>query len=119
MLVVMRPDSSPAAVDAVLRAAGEAGLEAAVFADGEGGIVQLDGGDPAASAERLAGLPGVARVVPARDPAPPVTSNLRIAGIRPLVPPAILAERLPLPAAGAVTVQQTRREVGRILRRED
>ena len=48
-------------------------------------------------AERLAGLPGVARIAHPRPPAPPVTSNLRIAGLRPLVPPAILVEQLPLP----------------------
>ena len=119
MLVVMRPGSSPATVEAILREAGEAGLEATVFADDEGGIIRLAGGNPAEVAERLAALPGVARVVPSRDAGPPVTSNLRIAGIRPLVPPAILVERLPLPAEGAVTVQQTRREVGRILRGED
>ena len=119
MLVVMRPGAPPAAVEAILREAGDAGLEAAVFADGEGEVVRLDGGNPSELAERLAELPGVARVLPAREPAPPVTSNLRIAGIRPLVPPAILVERLPLPVEGAVTVQRTRREVGRILWGED
>src|SRR5919107_1545359 len=53
------------------------------------------------------------------DSEPTVTSNLRIAGIRPLVPPAILVERLPLPPESAVTVQRTRQEVSRILRGED
>ncbi|HKG24596.1 MAG TPA: 3-deoxy-7-phosphoheptulonate synthase, partial [Thermomicrobiales bacterium] len=119
MLVMMRPGAAPATIETIARLADEAGVKAEVFADDETGIVHLNGADAAALSERLAELPGVARVVPARPSARPVTSNLRIAGIRPLVPPDILVERLPLPDEGAVTVQRTRGEVSRILRGTD
>jgi 3-deoxy-7-phosphoheptulonate synthase len=46
---------------------------------------------------------------------PPQTRDLRIAGYRPLLPPAILMEELPLPAQGAVLVDRTRAEVVDIL----
>jgi 3-deoxy-7-phosphoheptulonate synthase len=46
---------------------------------------------------------------------PPQTRDLRIAGYRPLLPPAILMEELPLTAAGAVVVSRTRAEVVDIL----
>jgi 3-deoxy-7-phosphoheptulonate synthase len=47
--------------------------------------------------------------------AAPQTRDLRIAGYRPLLPPAILMEELPLTAAGAVVVSRTRAEVVDIL----
>jgi 3-deoxy-7-phosphoheptulonate synthase len=64
-------------------------------------------------------MPGVARIDRARESEPPVTSNLRIAGIRPLVPPSILQEQLPLPADSSVNVHRTRHEVSRILNGDD
>src|SRR5215203_540704 len=118
MLVVMQSGSSPAAIDAVCQRAREAGLQATVFDDDSAAIV-VGGEHAAQAAEQFAGLPGVARIAHSRQSEPPVTSNLRIAGIRPLVPPAILVERLPLPAEGAVTVHRTRQEVSRIVRGAD
>lgn len=115
MLVMMQAGSSPEMVEAIIRHAAEAGLQASRFDDTEPGIIHLAGDNPAELADRIAAFPGVARVVPAQESGPPVTSNLRIERIRPLVPPDILVERLPLPAEGAVMVQRTRREVGRIL----
>lgn len=47
-------------------------------------------------------------------PVPP-TRDLRIAGYRPLLPPAILMEELPLTVEGARTVSRTREEVCAIL----
>jgi len=43
------------------------------------------------------------------------TRDLRIAGYRPLLPPAILMEELPLPPEGSVAVSRTRQEVVDIL----
>jgi 3-deoxy-7-phosphoheptulonate synthase len=43
------------------------------------------------------------------------TRDLRVESIRPLLPPAILLEELPLPDAGSVTVASARDEVVRIL----
>ena len=51
---------------------------------------------------------------PANDAAPK-TRDLRILGYRPLLPPGILMEELPLTPAGAVTVSRTRSEVVDIL----
>ena len=122
MLVVMRPGGPPDAVDALCRWVEDAGGHAAVFGDAGSTIVAVvsDGVDePDALEARLAAMPGVAEVVHRRVEVPPPTSNLRIAGIRPLVPPAILQEELPLAAAGADTVRRTRSEVARILRGQD
>jgi len=47
------------------------------------------------------------------------TRDLRVESIRPLLPPAILLEELPLTEAAAVTVSRGREEVARILRGED
>jgi 3-deoxy-7-phosphoheptulonate synthase len=115
VLVIMQPGVTPATIDAVIRHSEAAGYDATVFEDAQTGIIHVSGTTPAEFAQQLGALPGVARVVPSRASMPPVTSNLRIAGIRPLVPPQILMEELPLPAAGAVTVQRTRAEVSRIL----
>jgi len=118
MLVVMQAESTPAEIGAVCQRAIDAGFKATAF-DTEPGVILVAGDHADAAAERFAELPGVARIAHARLPEPPATSNLRISGIRPLVPPAILTERLPLSAEGAVTVQRTRQEVSRILRGED
>lgn len=118
MLVVMRARATPEELDMVRQCASEAGFETTVFAD-EPVVIAVSGAHLTEVADDLAALPGVDRLV---HPAPvdkPVTSNLRVAGIRPLVPPAILVEQLPLPDAGAVMVQRTREEVSRILRGVD
>jgi len=47
------------------------------------------------------------------------TRDLRVESIRPLLPPAILLEELPLRESSAVTVSRGRDEVARILRGED
>src|SRR5215212_901574 len=118
MLVVMHAESSPGEIDAVCQRAREAGCDATVY-DVEPAVILVAGEPSTQAVEQFAGLPGVARIAHPRQSEPPITSNLRIAGIRPLVPPAILVEQLPLPAESAVTVQRTRQEVSRILGRED
>ena len=50
---------------------------------------------------------------------PPRTRDLRIESFRPLLPPAILLEELPLSDRGAATVSRGREAVGRILHGED
>jgi len=47
------------------------------------------------------------------------TSDLRVESIRPLIPPAILLEELPLSEDGALTVSRAREEIVRILEGED
>src|SRR5574337_1110122 len=47
------------------------------------------------------------------------TKDLHVESIRPLVPPAILLEELPLPDAGARAIAGWRQEVARILDHED
>ncbi len=58
---------------------------------------------------------GVEDVGAPTKPAAPKTRDLRVAGIRPLLPPAILLEQLPLTEEGAVAVSRTREEVIDIL----
>src|ERR671916_1917114 len=110
MLVEMESESSPAEMDAVCQRARDAGFETTVY-DVEPAVIMVAGEHAAEAAAQLAGMPGVAHIAHSRPSERPVTSNLRIAGIRPLVPPAILVERLPLPAESAVTVHRTRQEV--------
>ena len=117
MLVVMDSGTSDWAVAAVRDRAREAGLDTTLYAGTDPAIIQVTGDNADELAPDLSALPGVTQVMCATSSAAPVTSNLRIAGIRPLVPPAILVEQLPLPAEGAVMVHRTRQEVRRILRR--
>ncbi len=49
----------------------------------------------------------------------PQTADLRIRTTRPLLSPALIAEELPLPAAGTESVLQARRAIGDILARRD
>src|SRR5215207_7047892 len=118
MLVMMQADASPAEIEAVCQCARDAGYEPTVY-DSDPAVIMVAGEEDAEAAARLSDLPGVARLAHPRQSEPPVTSNLRIAGIRPLVPPAILVEQLPLSAEGAVTVQRTRQDVSRLLRGAD
>lgn len=48
-----------------------------------------------------------------------VTDDLRIQDRRPLLPPAILMEELPLPESGAEVITNARREIDHILRKDD
>src|SRR5689334_20909984 len=116
MLVVMRAGATTGAIDAVRDRAREAGLATDVLTGAGRAIVAVNGtGDPAL----LAALPGVEEVVPDGQAIAPQTRDLRIAQNRPLISPAILLEELPLPAAGARTINRTRDEVVRILNGED
>lgn len=119
MLVVFTSAVSESEIEAVRRYAVAVGLELTQYLDAAPPLVLLTGDNPADHAATIEQLPGVARVVPPEGAPPPITSNLRIKGIRPLVPPAILVERLPLDAAGAVTVHQGRKAVRRALNGDD
>lgn len=118
MLVVMEMSTNPKQVEDVCRTARNAGLEPTVF-DGEPLAILL-AGEPISDVEPVIGrLPGVAAVRHELASGMPVTSNLRIKGIRPLVSPAILMEQLPLTSERATLVQQSRRVTSRILTGED
>lgn len=114
MLVIMESGSA-AAVDAVRERARLAGLDTTLYPEADSAIIQITGDNANEIAPFLSALPGVDRVLCASSAVAPVTSNLRIAGIRPLVPPAILTEQLPLSTEGAILVHQTRHEICRIL----
>jgi len=116
MLVVLAPDADQAAIAAVCKLAEIAELATTVHADAGSTIVLVGGRPDDEFGTAVHQLIGVERVLASQDDAPPVTSNVRIAGIRPLVPPAILQEQLPLPAEGAVLVERARRDLSRILR---
>ena len=119
MLVVMEVGASPDAVDAVRRSAHGSDLTTGIYGDAGSVVISVEGAGADDFAMRAGLMPGVERVMAARDAGPPVTSNVRIAGIRPLVPPAILQEQLPLPLEGAVLVQRARRDLSRILQGHD
>lgn len=114
MLLVMETTAVPLEIEAVCAAARRAGLEATVF-DGQPVHVLLSG-EPLSDIEPvLAGMAGVSAVLQPSSMGMPVTSNLRIKGIRPLVSPAILMEQLPLTPERATLVQQSRRAASNIL----
>ena len=119
MLVVMRPGSPGAAVEAVRALAGEHGLAAeAATANGQT-VVGLTGAVGTELRAALAALPGVEAVVGDADPDAPQTRDLRITSIRPLLPPTILLEDMPLPATDAALVSRARGEVIDILEGRD
>src|SRR3954466_5312949 len=64
-------------------------------------------------------MPESNEVCSSDEVSPPQTRDVRIAGYRPLLPPAILMEELPLLPEGAVLVSRTRAEVVDILRGRD
>jgi 3-deoxy-7-phosphoheptulonate synthase len=64
-------------------------------------------------------MPENTEVHPFSEVSLPQTRDLRIAGYRPLLPPAILMEELPLPSEGATLVSRTRAEVVDILQGRD
>ena len=119
MLVVLRSDSDETTIDAVRACAEGTGRAAKHFDTGSIAIVVVTGDNAHDLADQLRSLPGVERVVNAPDADRPVTSNLRIAGIRPLVPPSILQEQLPLSTVAAQRVHRSRQEVVSILHGTD
>lgn len=118
MFLVMRSDASRAAVEAILNRAKEAGLEAEVFEGVGRTVVGVEGETSPEIGALLENMPGVQEVV-GREPGGPTTHDLRVAGIQPLVPPAILLDELPLSEVGSVTVSRAREAVIRILRGQD
>ncbi len=115
MLVVMRTGSSEAELAAVRALATEAGLTIDVVASNGRTVVGAHGEAGPTFGALLKAMPGVEAVVGGDEPETPRTRDLRIASIRPLVPPAILLEELPLPPDGAATVLRAREEISRIL----
>jgi 3-deoxy-7-phosphoheptulonate synthase len=118
MLVVMDSSAGAEHIDAVHLAARSAGLESTEF---EGAPLQiLLTGTPIS--DILPVLENMTCVAAIRTPSAgsiPITSNLRIKGIRPLVSPAILMEELPLTQERALLVQESRRSATRILAGDD
>ena len=86
---------------------------------GDGSGVGPAGGVPPRPSGLPGGRPGLGTAGRGGGPDPNQTRDLRIASIRPLVPPAILLEELPLPPPGATTVLRAREAIGRILDGED
>ena len=119
MLVVMRSDSSTTELVAVQVRLSEAGLTTAIAERGERAVVGATGGYVTGLGGLLEAMPGVEAVVLGSEAPAPRTRDLRIDSIRPLIPPAILLEELPLPPAGASTVLRAREEMAAILRGDD
>src|SRR5258707_9612434 len=114
MLIVMRAGSGQREIDTVCSRIRLEDLETDVLRDDGRAVIEVSGEVPPDLKAALEALPGVDTVIRRGTPAP-ITRDLRIESIRPLVPPAILLEELPLPPAGAVTVSRAREEVTQIL----
>jgi 3-deoxy-7-phosphoheptulonate synthase len=114
MLVVMHSSARSEQIDPVCDLGRTAGLDPTIF-DGDPPMVLLAGTPLADIEASVRELPGVERIAEPVKCASPITSNLRIAGIRPLTAPAILMEQLPLSSESAVLVQQSRRAISNIL----
>jgi 3-deoxy-7-phosphoheptulonate synthase len=119
MLVVMRAGSGQEEIDAVCERAQALGLDTEAFTDEGRTVIDLTGEAPPGLKATMAAMVGVDAVVRRGASEPLKTRDLRIESIRPLVPPAILLEELPLSAEGAETVCAARESASRILRGED
>ncbi|MFM9105412.1 MAG: 3-deoxy-7-phosphoheptulonate synthase [Chloroflexota bacterium] len=115
LLVLMKAGVGSEADAAVSALAAAAGCSESAFSGGARRAYHIAGAAPEGLRERFAALPGVDAVLADDDAAGLRTSNLRIASIRPLLPPAILTEQLPLPAEGAALVHATREQIRAIL----
>ncbi len=116
MFVVMRSGGSRAAAEAVRDRVREAGLEADVLEGaGQTLVVSVEGEAPSGVEALLESMPGVRELVRVGESGPPETRDLRITATRPLLPPEILQEQLPLPDEGAEAVNRARGEVARVL----
>jgi len=115
MFVVMRPGGSREAVEAVRDRAREAGFDAEVLEGDSRALVSVEGEVSPVVEALLGSMPGVQEVLRGGDGGPPKTRDLRITGSRPLLPPEVLLEQLPLPDEGAATVSRGRREMARVL----
>jgi 3-deoxy-7-phosphoheptulonate synthase len=114
MLVVMNSSARREQIESVCEAGRIAGMDPTVF-DGDPPMVLL-AGTPLSDLDSIVRkLPGIERIAEPVETSSPITSNLRIAGIRPLTAPAILMEQLPLSPESAVLVQQSRRAISDIL----
>ncbi len=105
MFLVMRTDASRAAVEAIRNWVKEAGLDAEVFEGVGRTVVGVEGETSSEFEALLENMPGVQQVV-GRKLGEPSTHDLRVAGIRPLVSPAILLDELPLSEVGSTTVSR-------------
>lgn len=115
LLVLMKSGMGMADDGAVASLAAAAGCQASAFRSGDRRAYHVAGATPDGLREQLASLPAVDAVLADADAAGLRTSNLRIASIRPLLPPAILTEELPLPPASAALVHSTREQIRAIL----
>src|SRR5215218_7077325 len=118
MLVVMQSPAQNEQITAVCQAGAAAGLVATVF-ESEPPQILLTGTPLSDIEQKLSAMPGVTGLFKPSGDRIPVTSNLRIAGIRPLISPAILMEQLPLTTERAMLVQRSRRATSRILSGDD
>jgi 3-deoxy-7-phosphoheptulonate synthase len=119
MMVVMQPGTTLAEIDEIRRQARESALDADVVVGVEQSIIVVTGTLDPGFVDRLHTLPGVEEVVQRGNGLPPDTSDLRVESIRPLLPPAVLLEDLPLTRAGAISVSRSREDVVRILNGDD
>lgn len=119
MLVAMKTGATPDSIESVRAFVQEAGLESTAYPGQDATLLMVTGPNPTGIAAALREMDCVADVLLPENGQAPVTSNLRIAGIRPLVPPAILVEQLPLSSDGAKIVQSTRQELQAILDGKD
>src|SRR5918998_6317336 len=117
VLIVMASNTASAEVEAVRSRAERSGLDVQTLEGAGRTVVGVSGEVPTELATQFEVMPGVERVVGSEKSSG--TRDLRVADIRPLLPPAILLEQLPLTEDLSTTVQRTREEVVRILNGRD
>ena len=115
MLVVFQPNTDAATVDEVRALIAQSGRATTLYPGTDAVMVLVTGDNANDTSALVAHHPAVMRTIQSDVSRAPVTSNLRIAGIRPLVPPAILMEQLPLAADSANLVHRSRAEISAIL----
>src|SRR4051812_5187449 len=108
MLVVLKPGTESSAIDEISQLVHATGRTTTVYPNSDGALILVSGDNAIDISELLLNHPCVQSTIDPEADSAPVTSNLRIAGIRPLVPPAILVEQLPLSSTSAELVHQSR-----------
>src|SRR4051794_11984027 len=107
MLVFLDANATDPEINAIRERASDSGFQSTHFREpGQNGVLLIEGVNADDAAEWAVVMSGVDRVATTPSDDAPVTNNLRIAGIRPLVPPAILQDQLPLPPESARRVHQ-------------
>lgn len=119
MLVILQPGVTVVTQTQLLETIRQAGLRAELLQGQDRQIIAVVGAPDETLSRSLGSHAAVAELLLEQAEIAPLTRNLRVVENRPLISPAIVLETLPLPAASAHLVSQSRNAVVDILNQAD